>query len=143
MNFSLLSQDRVICVFVSSTFRDMHEERDYLVTVIFPELRERVERLELEFFDVDLRWGIDEKQSASKKTLKLLDEIHTYHRLFIDVLDESYGCAPCGTPSPPTNLKSNPRSRGVASLSMECPTCSHTLRINPLIVGSGFHHAQS
>jgi hypothetical protein len=47
-------------VFVSSTFRDMHAERDHLVTVVFPELRERLERLGLDFFDVDLRWGVPE-----------------------------------------------------------------------------------
>jgi hypothetical protein len=29
-------------VFISSTFRDMHAERYLLVTVVFPELRERV-----------------------------------------------------------------------------------------------------
>ena len=50
-------------LFISSTFRDMHAERDHLVTVVFPELRppsprlrragERVEQLGLEFFDVD------------------------------------------------------------------------------------------
>jgi len=30
---------RVIRVFVSSTFRDMKEERDYLVKFVFPALR--------------------------------------------------------------------------------------------------------
>ena len=45
----------VVRVFISSTFRDMHAERDHLVTVVFPELRERCESLGLEFFDVDLR----------------------------------------------------------------------------------------
>ena len=54
----MADQDRIVRVFVSSTFRDMHAERDHLVTVVFPELRERVERLGLEFFDVDLRWGV-------------------------------------------------------------------------------------
>jgi len=29
-------------VFISSTFRDMHAERDHLVKVVFPELRERL-----------------------------------------------------------------------------------------------------
>jgi hypothetical protein len=48
-------------VFISSTFRDMHAERDHLLTVVFPELRERLERLGLEFFDVDLRWGVPAK----------------------------------------------------------------------------------
>ena len=50
-----LLQSRQVRVFISSTFRDMHAERDHLVTVVFPELRERVEQLGLEFFDVDLR----------------------------------------------------------------------------------------
>ncbi len=40
-----------VCVFVSSTFGDMHAERDHLVTIVFPELRERVEQLGLECFD--------------------------------------------------------------------------------------------
>ena len=31
-------------VFISSTFRDMHAERDHLVKVVFPELRERLRR---------------------------------------------------------------------------------------------------
>ena len=45
--------DNKVRVFISSTFKDMHAERDHLVTVVFPELRERCERLGLEFFDVD------------------------------------------------------------------------------------------
>ena len=55
-------QDRIIRVFISSTFRDMHAERDHLVTVVFPELRERVEQLGLEFFDADLRCGVPTKE---------------------------------------------------------------------------------
>ena len=55
------AHNRVVRVFISSTFRDMHAERDHLVTVVFPELRERCERLGLEFFDVDLRWGVPDK----------------------------------------------------------------------------------
>ncbi len=34
-----------------------------MVKVVFPELRERVEQLGLEFFDVDLRWGVPEKDA--------------------------------------------------------------------------------
>jgi hypothetical protein len=33
---------RTIRVFISSTFCDMHAERDHLVKVVFPELRERM-----------------------------------------------------------------------------------------------------
>ena len=54
---------RSIRVFISSTFRDMQAERDHLVTVVFPELRERVEQLGLEFLDMDLRWGVPAKDT--------------------------------------------------------------------------------
>jgi hypothetical protein len=46
------SNRKTVRVFISSTFRDMHAERNHLVTIVFPELRERGERLGLEFFDV-------------------------------------------------------------------------------------------
>ena len=59
--------EKQVRVCISSTFRDMHAERDHLVTVVFPELRERVEQLGLEFFDVDLRWGVPEKGADGEK----------------------------------------------------------------------------
>jgi hypothetical protein len=51
---------RQVRVFISSTFRDMHAERDHLIATVFPELRERLDRLGFEFYDVDLRWGVPE-----------------------------------------------------------------------------------
>lgn len=42
-------------IFNSRTFRDMQAERDHLVTVVFPDLRERCG---LDSFDFDLRWGV-------------------------------------------------------------------------------------
>jgi hypothetical protein len=44
-------------VFVSSTFLDMHAERDYLNGVVFPELRSRCAKRGADFVGVDLRWG--------------------------------------------------------------------------------------
>ena len=49
-------------VFISSTFRDMHAERDYLVRFVFPELRERCAKRRLHLVDVDLRWGATERR---------------------------------------------------------------------------------
>jgi len=46
-----------IRIFISSTFRNMHAERDHLVKVVFPELRERCAKRRLHLTDVDLRWG--------------------------------------------------------------------------------------
>jgi hypothetical protein len=66
-----MARDReTVRVFISSTFRDMHAERDHLVTVVFPGVRERVEQLGLEFFDVDLRWGVPAKD-LNGETAKL------------------------------------------------------------------------
>jgi hypothetical protein len=47
--------ERVVRVFVSSTFRDMHAERDHLNRFVFPELRDRCMRLGWDFMGVDLR----------------------------------------------------------------------------------------
>ena len=49
---------RTVRIFISSTFRDMHAERDYLVRVVFPELRERCARRQLHLVDIDLQWGV-------------------------------------------------------------------------------------
>lgn len=40
---------------VSSVFRDMHAERDWLVKRVFPALRERPEQHRVHLVDVDLR----------------------------------------------------------------------------------------
>ena len=48
---------KTVRIFVSSIFRDIHAERDYLVKVVFPELRERCEKRQLHLIDIDLRWS--------------------------------------------------------------------------------------
>ncbi len=90
-------QDGTVRVFVSSTFRDMHAERDHLITVVFAELRERIERLGLEFFDVDLRWGVPETGIDGEKTnsweycKRWIDEVEPF---FICMLGQRYGWRP-------------------------------------------------
>ena len=54
--------------FISSTFNDMHAERDYLVKRIFPELADWCERRKLRLVDVDLRWGVTEAAGAMANT---------------------------------------------------------------------------
>jgi len=49
--------DRVIRVFVSSTFADMHAEREELVKRVFPELRKAVRGARVTWGEVDLRWA--------------------------------------------------------------------------------------
>ena len=84
-------------VFISSTFRDMQAERDHLVTVVFPELRELVEPLGLEVFDVDLRWGAPAKDANGETAnswqycRQWIDRVEPF---FICILGQRYGWVP-------------------------------------------------
>ena len=86
---------RVVHVFISSTFRDMHEERNYLVTHIFPHLRKLCEQRGVVWGEVDLRWGINDEQKAEGKVLPIcLEEIKRCRPYFIGLLGERYGWVP-------------------------------------------------
>ncbi len=63
-------------VFISSTFRDMHTERDHLVRVVFPELKEKCRKHRINLIDVDLRWGVSEADAEGGGALDIcLDEM--------------------------------------------------------------------
>ncbi|XP_041095472.1 telomerase protein component 1 isoform X2 [Polyodon spathula] len=83
---------RSVRVFVSSTFRDMHGERDLLVRSVFPELRLRAARLCVSLQEVDLRWGITEEESNRAVELCLTEVSHS--QLFVGILGERYGLVP-------------------------------------------------
>lgn len=86
---------KTVRVFISSTFRDMHSERDHLVRFVFPELRERCAKRRLQLIDVDLRWGVTEEEAEQGKVLELcLDEIERCRPFFIGLLGERYGWVP-------------------------------------------------
>ena len=56
-------------IFISSTFNDMHAERDYLIKEVFPELNEWCEERKIRLSDVDLRWGVKEEDSENNATV--------------------------------------------------------------------------
>jgi hypothetical protein len=86
---------KTVRVFISSTFRDMHAERDHLVRVVFPELRERCAKRHLHLVDVDLRWGVTEEDAQRGKALEIcLREIEDCRPFFIGLLGERYGWIP-------------------------------------------------
>ena len=62
-------------VFLSSTFRDMHGERDYLTRFVLPELQERCIKLQVHVTVVDLRWGVTEEESQSGFVLNKLKAV--------------------------------------------------------------------
>jgi telomerase protein component 1 len=95
-----MGKQKTARVFISSTFRDMHAERDYLSKVIFPEVRETLKHRGIYLVDVDLRWGITEEESEKGETLKIcLDEIHNSRPFFIGILGHRYGWVPDQAPA--------------------------------------------
>src|SRR3954469_14362868 len=86
---------KTVRVFLSSTFRDMHAERDHLVKVVFPALREQLARHRVHLVDIDLRWGVTREQAENDKALDLcLQQIDECRPFFLGVLGEHYGWVP-------------------------------------------------
>ncbi|XP_078462810.1 telomerase protein component 1 [Lampetra planeri] len=82
---------RTVRVFISSTFRDMHGERDLLCRVVLPELRARAAALLLHLVEVDLRWGVTEEEARHNRQLELcLAEVHRCD-YFLGLLGQRYG----------------------------------------------------
>ncbi|XP_065187507.1 telomerase protein component 1-like [Sycon ciliatum] len=131
---------RTARVFLSSTFRDMHGERDLLTRYVFPELRARARGRRVNVFEVDLRWGVTEKESQSNKSLDVcLTEVSKCN-FFVGLLGERYGWCP-GTYHPPPGAEFDwideyPSGRSVTELEMQ-----HAALIDPSgAQGKAFFH---
>ncbi len=87
-------------VFVSSTFRDMQSERDWLRERIIPELEERLRARHAHLEAVDLRWGVDTTEVGDEEKRELLvlkvclDEIRRCRPFLIVLLGDRYGWVP-------------------------------------------------
>ncbi len=87
-------------LFVSSTFQDMHAERDLLHNEVVPALMERFSRYHIRLDMVDLRWGVDtpDDRSEQENTFKILqvcfDEIDRSYPFFLGLIGERYGWIP-------------------------------------------------
>jgi len=56
---------QTVRIFISSTLRDMNAASDYLVKVVFPELRERMAQRRPYLIGVDPRWEDHESKSRA------------------------------------------------------------------------------
>lgn len=91
---------KTVRVFISSTFRDMHAERDHLVKVVFPALRESLLKDRIYLDDIDLRWGVTREQVENDRVLDLcLKQIDGCRPFFIGILGERYGWVPLKLPA--------------------------------------------
>ena len=94
MNNNLID-NRQIRVFISSTFRDMQDERDYLFDHVFPKIRRIAEQRDVRLVEIDLRWGITYEESANGHVMQIcFDEIERCRPYFIGILGDRYGWCP-------------------------------------------------
>ena len=84
-----------IKIFISSTFKDMHSERDYLITEVFPELSKWCKERRILLTEVDLRWGITREDSRSGNSINIcLQYIDKCRPFFICFLGQRRGRIP-------------------------------------------------
>ena len=87
----------VIPVFVSSTFRDFHAERDELISTVLPALNEQIAQYGCRAEMIDLRWGVttaDEDERQARVLEVCLKEIQRARPLFVGLLGDRYGWIP-------------------------------------------------
>ena len=90
-----LIENRQIRVFISSTFQDMQDERDYLMKRTFPKLRKLAAERDVTLTELDLRWGITEEEAKTGKVVEIcLREIENSIPFFIGVIGNRYGWVP-------------------------------------------------
>ncbi|XP_021002765.2 telomerase protein component 1 isoform X3 [Parasteatoda tepidariorum] len=108
-------------IFISSTFKDMHSERDMLVRYVMPELRRRASSVFVKINEVDLRWGITEADCTTKRAAELCLIEAEKCDLFIGLLGQRYGSVyTYGTPDCPELqwVKDYPQSLSITELEM-------------------------
>ncbi|MCL2115730.1 MAG: DUF4062 domain-containing protein [Methanobrevibacter sp.] len=76
-----------VTIFISSTFNDMHCERDYLIKNVFPDLRDWCEERKIHLNEVDLRWGVTAEDAKHANTvgtcLKNIDKSRPFFLCFL------------------------------------------------------------
>lgn len=95
MDQNIDTQWKDAIVFISSTFNDMHAERDYLIKEVFPELTEWCEKFHIRLTDIDLRWGVTEEDASNSKTIETcLRHVDKSRPFFLCFLGQRRGWVP-------------------------------------------------
>ena len=116
-------------IFVSSTFRDMHVERDAIHNIVSPRVNEFARKHGGFVNFIDLRWGIDtsSKKEQEDKVLKVcLTEIDRCRPYFIGIIGDYYGSMPG-----PEKIKKVTKKHGIEGL------CNHDISITDLEIDYG------
>ena len=86
-----------IKIFVSSTFRDMHGERDMINAVVIPQINDILKEYKIQLHAIDLRWGLTAEDTSTSGLGALehcLREVQKSTPFFISLLGERYGWCP-------------------------------------------------
>src|SRR5439155_26698150 len=100
MSASVIHQWKARPIFLSSTFRDMHAERDYLRHHVFPRLEEQLHKRRHQIEWVDLRQGVESETATTEEQRELLvlkvclAEIKRSRPFLIVLLGDRYGWVP-------------------------------------------------
>ena len=116
-------------LFVSSTFEDMHAERDQLQQYVLPELEEWLRGRQIHLEAIDLRWGVEttciaEQDAKELTVLKVcLAEIDRSRPFIIVFLGDRYGWIPptdrIQSIASEVGLAIDPTPRSVVALEVE------------------------
>ncbi|XP_076439572.1 uncharacterized protein LOC143279413 [Babylonia areolata] len=87
---------QTVRLFISSTFKDMHSEREHLVKFTIPVLREWCKDRKLNLIECDLRWGVPKDADTRETLMTCLSEIdrcreENQYPYFLSMLSERYG----------------------------------------------------
>lgn len=118
------SKWKTLKVFISSTFRDMHSERDILTRTVFPLLRTKLSDYLINVHEIDMRWGITEAEANNNESLEICLNQVLDCDIFIGILGERYGYTMTNYPvssNPKLNwLRSYPSGASITELEIEC-----------------------
>src|SRR6185295_4733949 len=92
---AIMPHNNELRVFISSTFRDLQEEREHLVKKIFPEIRALCRERGIRFTEVDLRWGLTDEDVALGQVIRTcLEEVDKCRPYLIGITGDRYGFIP-------------------------------------------------
>jgi WD40 repeat protein len=125
-----------VYIFISSTFNDMHAERDYLVKRVFPELSAWCEERKLRLVDIDLRWGVTEADSEqNKRAVEIcLSSVDRCRPFFLCFLGQRRGWVPEPSDLSESTLERFPKLRDNLGRSVTELEVMHAL-IDPMSSG--------
>eukprot|EP00741_Cyanophora_paradoxa_P005375 tig00000880_g5213.t1 len=118
---SMKREWRVARIFLSSTFQDMHGERDQITRIVFPGLQDRCNSIRVTVVEVDLRWGVTAHEADNNEVVEIcLREIDRARPFFVGLIGDRYGWIPDSFSDDPFLewIRKYPARRSVTELEM-------------------------